>query len=90
MKDDLDLRHLIARELRQSGGDRLESVAPALAAMAGDQDIAAVPRSRTLRRGQLPFNGKQGVDAGVAGDVDRAADPLACQIGGSELGRSEQ
>ena len=89
MKDDLDLCRFVARELGQSGGNRLEAVAPALAAMAGDQDVwhAAVA---DFARGQVPFDREQGIDAGIAGDVDRAADPLARQIGGGELGRSEQ
>jgi len=39
---------------------------------------------------QAPLDRNQGIDSGIAGDVDRAAYPLARQIGGGELGRREQ
>jgi hypothetical protein len=49
-----------------------------------------MPAAMDLAGRQAPLDRNQGIDSGIAGDVDRAAYPLARQIGGGELGRCEQ
>ena len=83
-----DRRHAVRSQKLHGADDGRQPVAPAFAAVAGDEHA---PRLADVPRGwQLGDDAQQGVDRGVAGDVDRPGYALAMEVGRGQLGRREQ
>ena len=76
-------------ELAQRERDRAQSVAPILAAVAGDQQSRHSAVAKAGRRKPGPRLHDR-IDAGVAGDEDRSGDSFLAEIGGGEDRRREQ
>ena len=80
VQDDEDADAAFAGDLAQRRGDRRQALAPAFPAMTGDQQALDSPVTHLC-----PANRprQRRVDAGVAGDMDRAGDFLAPEVGGA-------
>ena len=87
MKDDLDSREIGGRDFGERGSNRADAQVPILAPMAGDKQARP---GRPWRRLEVGTGREHGVDPAVAGNVDRAANAFAPEVGSAELGRCEQ
>jgi hypothetical protein len=89
MKHRVDLRDLLRRELDQRGGDPLQSLAPAFAAVARYQQMRQMTAAQRRRR-QLLFDPDKGVDSRIAGQRDVAPHTFGDQVLHRRWRRGEQ